>query len=133
MELSLIVASPAARSMVVSDKQRGRNQVFVNVTTVDTFERPMREASIVGEEMQTWLRDVDGFEGLMILSREGTTLGLTFWESEDAADRSRTLRMQFLDRIVSVADVDVQGIDGYEVAFAELAPGLADAVRQGSG
>jgi hypothetical protein len=106
--------------------------VFVSVTTVDTFERPIREAAIVGEEMQTWLRDVDGFEGIMVLSREGTTLGLTFWEHEEAADRARTLRMQFLERIVSVADVVVQGIDGYEVAFAALGPGLADAARQGS-
>jgi hypothetical protein len=41
--------------------------------------------------------------------------------------------MQFLERIVSVADVDVQGIDGYEVAFPALAPGLAAAARQASG
>lgn len=98
--------------------------MFVSVTTVDSHHRPIEEASLVGEEMERWLRDVDGFEGLMILHRDGTTVGVTFWESAEAAERQRTIRLQFLERITSVVEVDVQNIDEFEVAFSRLGPGL---------
>ncbi len=44
--------------------------------------------------MLRWLRESEGFEGLLMLSKEGTTLALTFWESE-VAERHRVARMQF--------------------------------------
>lgn len=101
--------------------------MFVSVTTVDSKSRPIEEAAVVGQEMESWLREVDGFEGLMILFREGTTLGITFWESQAAAERARTLRLQFLERITSMIEVNVQHIDEYEVAHASLGPNLAGA------
>jgi hypothetical protein len=101
--------------------------VFVSVTTVDSGERTFEEATLVGEEMETWLREIDGFEGVMILFREGTTLGITFWESQEAAERARTLRLQFLERITTMVEVKIQQIDEYEVAHASLGPNLVDA------
>jgi hypothetical protein len=101
--------------------------VFVSVTTVDSKGRPIEEAAVVGQEMESWLREVDGFEGLMILFREGTTLGITFWESQAAAERARMLRLQFLERITSMIEVNVQHIDEYEVAHASHGPNLAGA------
>jgi hypothetical protein len=103
--------------------------VFVSVTRVDSGVRPVEEATVVGEEMETWLREVEGFEGMLILFKEGTTLGMTFWESEEAAERARTLRLQFLERITSVAHVEVQNIDTFDVAFAALGPRLAEGAR----
>ncbi len=103
--------------------------MFVSVTTVDSSDRPLAEATVVGEEMQGWLKDVEGFEGILLLFKEGTTVGLTFWESEEAAERARALRLQFLERIMSVADVEVQNIDTFDVAFAALGPRLAERAR----
>ena len=80
---------------------------------------------MVGEEMERWLREVDGFEGLMILHRDGTTLGITFWESEAAAERQRTIRLQFLERITSMVEVDIEHIDECELAFARLSPRIS--------
>jgi hypothetical protein len=37
---------------------------------------------MVGEEMR-WFRETEGFDGLLMLSKKGTTLALTFWESRD--------------------------------------------------
>ena len=74
--------------------------------------------------MLKWLRDIDGFEGLLMLSREGTTLGLTFWESSEAANRHRVVRMQFLDRMASIADVQIEEILDFKVTFADLGPGV---------
>ena len=79
---------------------------------------------IVAEEMLRWLREIEGFDGLLIVSREGTTLGLTFWESREIAQRHRVARMQFLDRMTTVAGVEVEETSEFEVALAELGPRL---------
>ena len=100
--------------------------MFVSVTTVESKGRPIEEATLVGQEMEGWLRQVEGFEGMMILHRDGTTLGITFWESAEAAERQRTLRHEFLDRITSVVEVDIKDISEFQLAFARLGPSAAD-------
>jgi hypothetical protein len=87
---------------------------------VSTGDQPIGNATIVAEEMTRWLRDVEGFEGFLMLSREGTTLGLTFWRSRELADRARPLRMEFVERITAVAGVRIEAVDDYEIAFANL-------------
>jgi hypothetical protein len=99
--------------------------VFVSLTRARTSDQPIENATIIAEEMLGWLRDVDGFKGLLMLSRPGTTIGLTFWDSRETAERYRTLRMEFLERVVSVANVEVEEILDFDVTFAELAPELA--------
>jgi len=98
--------------------------VYVSFTRVNTADQPTENAVIVAEEMLRWLRDIEGFDGLLIVSREGTTLGLTFWESRELADRHRVARMQFLERMTSVAGVEVEETSEFEVALAELGPRL---------
>ena len=94
--------------------------MYVSLTTVATGDEPVSSAGIVAEEMSGWLRDMDGFRGFLMLSREGTAIGLTFWENEELAERIRPLRMQFIDRMLSVADVEVEKMEGFEVVFSEL-------------
>ena len=98
--------------------------MYVSFTRVNTADQPTENAVIVAEEMLRWLRDIEGFDGLLIVSREGTTLGLTFWESRELADRHRVARMQFLERMTSVAGVEVEETSEFEVALAELGPRL---------
>ena len=90
------------------------------MTRVSTADEPIDRASIVGAEMERWLRDVEGFEGFVMLSTEGTSIGLTFWESREVAERLRPMRLQFLERVMSVARVQVEEIVDYEVTFARL-------------
>ena len=54
--------------------------MYVALTSADTRDQPLENATVVAEEMYRWLGETEGFEGLVFLSREGTTLGLTFWE-----------------------------------------------------
>jgi hypothetical protein len=89
------------------------------MTTVATGDEPAENAAIVGEEMLGWLRDVDGFKGLLILYQPGKTVGLTFWESREVADRLLPLRMEFLERMMSVANVRVESVEGFDVAFRD--------------
>ena len=94
--------------------------MHVSVTRVATGDLPIETATIVAQEMMRWFRESDGFEGLVFLSRAGTTLALSFWANQDVADRQRASRMQFRDRISSAAGVEVEGTEDYELMFADL-------------
>lgn len=97
--------------------------MFVTVTTTkDPLDQPLDVATLVGEEMLPWLRGIDGFEGLLMLSSEtdGTTLVLAFWESREVAEEHRVARARFRDRITSTVGVQVMGAADYELMFADL-------------
>jgi hypothetical protein len=96
--------------------------VFVSLTRVTTGEQPVANATIVAEELARWLRDIDGFEGIVMLSREGESLGLTFWRSREVAENHLQARMEFIERMTSVAGVTIEEIVPYDVMFAELGP-----------
>jgi hypothetical protein len=94
--------------------------MHVTLTRAHTSEQPIENARIVAEEMERWLRDLEGFAGFLMLSRPGTTLGLTFWESRDVAESHRPARMQFLQRMTAIAGVEIEEIVDYDVTFARL-------------
>jgi heme-degrading monooxygenase HmoA len=99
--------------------------VHVTVTTTRASpDEPIEVATIAGEEMLPWLSEIDGFEGLLMLSNadEGTTLVISFWESREVADRHRVVRAQFRDRITTAVGVRVVEVADYELTFAELGP-----------
>lgn len=100
--------------------------MFVSLTRVNSTGEPMENATIVAEEMARWLRDIEGFDGFLMLAGEGTTLGLSFWESREVAERHRVARLEFIDRMTSIAGVEVEAMVEYEVAFADLGPRLRD-------
>jgi len=87
---------------------------------VNTGDQPISNATIVAEEMHGWLKDLEGFVGFLVVSREGTTLGLTFWESSEIADRQRALRDEFRERIMGVVGIDIEEVVDYEVTFSQL-------------
>ena len=94
--------------------------MYAAVTRIETKGEPIANASIVSEEMQRWLSQIDGFEGMMTLSRPGETLGLTFWRSREIAELHRKSRMEFLGRMTAVAGVEPQETFDYEVTFASI-------------
>jgi hypothetical protein len=95
--------------------------MHVSLTRVSTGDKPIEQATMVAEEMARWLRDIEGYAGFLMISRPGTTIGLSFWESREAADQHRAARMQFIERMAAAVGVTVEEITGYEVAFADLA------------
>lgn len=101
--------------------------MIVSLTRVRTGDKPIEDATIVGEEMARWFRDVEGCLGFLMISREGTTIGLSFWESREAALRNQMPRAQFIERISSVMDVEIAERAEYEVMYAELGPLIAAA------
>jgi hypothetical protein len=96
--------------------------MFVSVTRVSTGDLPNETATVVAQEMIRWFRESEGFEGLLFLSTEGTTLAVSFWESREIAERNQRARMQFRDRISDAVGVTVEDTTGYDVTFASLPP-----------
>jgi hypothetical protein len=96
--------------------------MHVSLTRVSTSDQPTGNATVIAQEMIRWFRETEGFEGLLFLSREGTTLALTFWEDREVAERHRASRMQFRDRVTGVAGVQVEETVDYEVTFARIGP-----------
>jgi hypothetical protein len=99
--------------------------VYVTVTTTTTAGEPVANATMVAEEMERWLRDLEGFEGFVLLAREGKALGLAFWKSAEVAQRYNVIRSQFRERMLSIAGVEIEDVVDYEVAFARFGPTLA--------
>ena len=87
---------------------------------------------MAGEEMHRWLEQIDGFEGLLMLSNEedGTTLVLTFWQSAEVAKEHQEARGSLRERVTATVNVEVQGTSDYEVTFAHL-PGPLQSPRAG--
>ena len=98
--------------------------MHVTVTTTDITGETIGDATIVGEEMDRWLRDADGFEGFLLLEGETKAVGIAFWASREVAERNNHARTQFRERILSIAGAQIEDVVDYEVAFARLGPGL---------
>lgn len=94
--------------------------MFVSITRTDTTGTAPGDTPIVGEEMDGWLRGLEGYRGLVLLSRPGETLGLAFWETREAAERQSTLRTEFRERMIGLAGGRVLGVEGYEISFSRL-------------
>lgn len=103
--------------------------MYVGLTTVRTSDQPIENATIVAEEMVRWFRDIDGFEGFLMISQPGRTIGLSFWQTREIAERHRAARLRFIERMSSVADVEIVERADFVVTFADLGPRLAEFSR----
>ncbi len=95
--------------------------MHATIVRVTTGEQDISTATIVGDEMLRWLRDLEGFVGLTMLSRTGTTLTITLWESTEVAERHQAVRGEFRERISAIAGVEIQEVEEFEVTFAHVA------------
>ena len=98
--------------------------VFATVTTTDTGGESTATGTIIGEEMERWLRDIEGFQGFLLLANEEQALGITFWASREVAERHASLRSEFRERALSIAGVRIEEVVDYDVAFARFEPGF---------
>jgi hypothetical protein len=94
--------------------------VYVSLTSADIGDEPFGNAAIVAEEMERWLGELEGYQGFMMLSRPGRAIGLVFWESEDVAEGYAASRSRFRERMLSVAGVRIEDVEGYEVVYSRL-------------
>ncbi|MEP7225684.1 MAG: hypothetical protein ABI783_12090 [Actinomycetota bacterium] len=76
---------------------------------------------MASEAMLSWLKQIEGYRGLLALSDQasGSACFITFWESEEAAEKSRASRASMRDQLAATAGAEVLGTDGYSVIFKD--------------
>jgi hypothetical protein len=82
-------------------------------------------ARIVGEALEGWLRDYEGYRGLVMLTHEDaeTIRVISLWDSHEAERRTRsgrtTMREQLADSVgVEIVDYRVWDVPVFDVAQA---------------
>jgi hypothetical protein len=100
--------------------------VYVSLTRVSTVGVSPDVPTIVADELQRWLVDLEGFRGFLMLAREGSSIALSFWESREVAERHRVARSQVRERVTTIAGGTVEEVVEYEVAYAQLGPLMID-------
>jgi heme-degrading monooxygenase HmoA len=120
-------SSPHVVSLRCCDRER--RHVHVTVTTADTTGEPIENAPIVAEEMERWLREMEGFEGFLMLAGDHKAIGFSFWDSRERAEHYQLARAQFRERMLSIAGVQIESIEDYDVVFARLGAGFVDAAE----
>ena len=101
--------------------------MYVSLTRVKTSDQePVENSAIVGEEMERWLREVEGFLGFVMLSRPGTSIGLSFWESGEIAEKHLVSRSRLIERMQEAAEVEVEERLDFTVTFARLRSSVTD-------
>jgi hypothetical protein len=64
---------------------------------------------------------IEGYRGLLALSDQpsGTACFITFWESAEAAEKSRASRSSLRDQLAATAGADVLGTEEYAVIYQD--------------
>jgi heme-degrading monooxygenase HmoA len=74
------------------------------------------------EVVLPWGRLMEGFEGMIALvdRRSGKTLGITFWESEEAMRTSEEAANQLREGSADAGGDTIAGVERYEVGLFEV-------------
>ena len=105
--------------------------------SLTTVRRAGPEASVTAgmaaESMLTWLREFDGYRGLLILAdpETGNARIVTFWESLDALERSERGRREVRESMIGAAGAELESVDRYELFFGEDLPATAAGLPAG--
>jgi heme-degrading monooxygenase HmoA len=79
-------------------------------------------ARLAKETMEEWLREYDGYRGLIIFTDEEGQRArvVTLWESAEAEARARPSRAAMRDQVAVAAGMVVEKMELYEVPALEV-------------
>ncbi len=79
-------------------------------------------ARMASEAMLDWLKQIDGYKGLLALVDEaaGSACFVTFWEDEEAVIKTRASRSSLRDQMAATAGAEVVGSEEFVVAYSDL-------------
>jgi hypothetical protein len=78
-------------------------------------------ARMASEAMLSWLQQIDGYRGLLVLVDEdaGSACFVTFWENADVVEKTRTSRASLRDQMAATAGAEVLGTEEFTVAYSD--------------
>ena len=76
-------------------------------------------ARLAAESMLTWLREFDGYRGLLVFAdpENGIARIMTLWESGEDLERSARGRTQVRESMVAAAGAEVASVERYELVL----------------
>ncbi len=79
-------------------------------------------ARMAAESVELWLREYDGYRGLVVLTEEAAQRSrvITFWETPEAEEKARRSRGSMRDQIAATTGMEVVDFGVFEVAVLEL-------------
>jgi heme-degrading monooxygenase HmoA len=85
----------------------------------DQMDESLRQAR---EQVLPRARQMDGFKGLIALGdrQSGKTLGITFWESEEAMRASEQEANRVRSESAEASTQEIAGVERYEVGLFEV-------------
>jgi heme-degrading monooxygenase HmoA len=85
----------------------------------DQVDEMLRQAQ---EQVLPSARQMDGFKGLIALGdrQSGKTLGITFWESEEAMRASEEAANRMRSETAEASGEQIAGVERYEVGLFEM-------------
>jgi hypothetical protein len=85
-------------------------------------------ARMAAESMLAWLREFDGYRGLLVLGdpETGNARIVSFWDSLEALERSDRGRREVRESMVAAAGAELESVDRWELFFGDDLPGSAE-------
>ena len=106
--------------------------VHVTVTRVNTADQPLSASAIVAEEMERLAARDRRLRGADDALRTRTRRRPLLLAEPEVAERHQAARMEFIRRMTSVVNVEIEDTQGYELTFASLGEALVE-VRSPAG
>jgi heme-degrading monooxygenase HmoA len=97
--------------------------VYARVSFLEGPPAPMDQLlSEVREEVLPRAKQMDGFKGMIALGdrHSGKTLGITFWESEEAMRASEEAADRLREESAQAGEDTIAGVERYEVGLFEV-------------
>jgi heme-degrading monooxygenase HmoA len=81
-------------------------------------------AGMAAESMLSWLREFDGYRGLVVLGdpSTGNARIVTFWDSLEAVERSDKSRREVRESMIAAAGAQLESVERYELFVGKDLP-----------
>jgi heme-degrading monooxygenase HmoA len=81
-------------------------------------------ARMAAKEMEDWLREYEGYRGLIVLVSQdaGRSQVISLWETPAAETRARASRAAMRDHVAAAAGMSVEEMIVYDVPVLDIVP-----------
>jgi hypothetical protein len=96
--------------------------MLANMTTVKTDRGGLDEdAKIAAEALLPWVRQFDGYRGIVVMSdrENGMAHFVTFWEDQEALQKSEYGRTQVREQMAKTAGVEIENVQSFSVLLRD--------------
>ena len=94
--------------------------VAAMVTFEGTPTGPADTARDVGKDLVPWLREYDGFRGVVVLTGDETHAVITLWDTPDEEASTRPARLAMHDSVSAAVGMSLVAYEVYDVPVLDV-------------